>query len=344
MNFDMALDAYAAVIEIDENEPRAYLGRAGVYRALAAQTAENAETEEDLNSARNYADLAGEDTDHAEEIIQSDEYGQGEDSPVTPEDIEASRKENEDLLDIILRRIIQITEVDVDAVVQEVLSLPYIGNTSYGEYMTEASADLYDGEGYISAVLMDLDGDEQDEILVISLEGEDALGGGNNAMYLHVLEYSGEGWGQTAVRNIETDPQSILLSSYRMQPLNRDIFLRQEEDITVVYAETSASDYASYTGRAWSLFRYIYDGEGIDLAGIGDTAPGEAEVDGHFYLFDRETAMYVPDGDPDQAARIWDVFDKISAAGIPILKDGSLVAGVMRSDPSFIPMASFSRR
>ncbi|MGX8687600.1 MAG: hypothetical protein ACSW8K_07380, partial [bacterium] len=153
MNFDMALDAYAAAIEIDEREPRAYLGRAGVYRALAEQTADNAQSEEELDAARRYADQADEDTDKADEIIGSDDYAPEEENVITPEDIEESRRQNEEIRTEIIQRILEITDVDVDAVVQEVLGLPYIGNTSYGEYLTEDSRDLYDGAGYISAIL-----------------------------------------------------------------------------------------------------------------------------------------------------------------------------------------------
>ena len=344
MNFDMALDAYAAAIEIDEREPRAYLGRAGVYRALAEQTAENAQSEEELDAARRYADQADEDTDKADEIIGSDDYAPEEENVITPEDIEESRRQNEEIRTEIIQRILEITDVDVDAVVQEVLGLPYIGNTGYGEYITEDSWDLYDGAGYISAILRDLEGDGLEEILVVSLEGETTLGSGSNALYLHVLEYGEEGWKESSRRNMEEDPAGMVISSHRLQPLNKDIFLRQEGEITAVYAETEASDYYERSSRAWSLFRYVYDGSEIALTGIGDTAAGEAEVDGQFYLFDRERAQYDPDADQDQAAHAWDLFEKITAAGLPVLKDGAFASGIMRSDASFTPMATFSRK
>ena len=181
-------------------------------------------------------------------------------------------------------------------------------------------------------------------ILVVSLEGETTLGSGSNALYLHVLEYGEEGWKESSRRNMEEDPAGMVISSHRLQPLNKDIFLRQEGEITAVYAETEASDYYERSSRAWSLFRYVYDGSEIALTGIGDTAAGEAEVDGQFYLFDRERAQYDPDADQDQAAHAWDLFEKITAAGLPVLKDGAFASGIMRSDASFTPMATFSRK
>ena len=93
MNFDMALDAYAAAIEIDERDPRPYVGRSAVYRERAEQTIENARSEEDLTRAREDLDRAAEDLIKAEERMPAEENEEGmEDIRQGQEEIRRDRK------------------------------------------------------------------------------------------------------------------------------------------------------------------------------------------------------------------------------------------------------------
>ena len=330
MKYDMALDAYAAAIEIDENDYRAYLGRAEVYTVMADRTIEEALTEEDLDKAAENLDLAKKDLDRAEELLEERGQDPAEEAGDT---LAERRKELEDAGNRSGLKRFLITGESIDAVAAETLGLPYIGNTGYSERLAASGPDLYDGAGYISAVLADPDGDSLQEILVVSLEGEDTLGEGTNALYLHVLEYDGssDSWTGQAKRNLEEDPSLTRISTARTADLTRDIFLRQENGVSAIYIESVSYGYGEGEA-AWSLFRYIYNGSEIQLSPIGENAAADAEG-----LFLPSTALGRED--PLLAA-----LQRAEAAGLPVLDGDQPVPGIMYNDSDSTAFASFERR
>lgn len=338
MNFDMALDAYAAAIEIDERDPRGYLGRSDVYRERAEQTIADAETEDDLERAREDLDRAEEDLKKADELTPPSETEEGaEDIRQREEELRRIREEGD-------RRHLELSEIDIDQIVQEVLGLAYIGNTNYYEsFNWQESRDLYDGRGYLSAILRDLDGDAQQEILVVSLEGEDALGAGRNALYLHVLEYGEGAWTEAARRDLE-DADSQLLISNIMFDYDKCVFLREEDGAFAIYTEAYSTNSADNTG--WALHRYVYDGAEIARTPVGDEDPSETDLDTLYYFFYPPGSYYdnfMEDGDLPRVQRFWEVLRNLSAKGIPVLDGETFLPRGLYQDPSFVPLAAFVR-
>ena len=337
MNFDMALDAYAAAIEIDERDPRPYVGRSAVYRERAEQTIENAGSEEDLSRAREDLDRAAEDLRKAEELMPAEENEEG------MEDIRQGEEEIRRILESAGRRHLEISDIDIDQIAQEVLGLPYIGNTDYDETGGQGASDLYDGAGYISAILRDLDADTYPEILVISLEGEDTLGRGRNALYLHVLEYADAAWSEAARKDLE-DPDSSLLLSDALNSFDKGVFLREEEGAFAIYTEAYMPNWSAREG--WALHRYEYRDGTILRTPAGEEDPSETDLLVPWYFF-LEPGTYSEDlmeaGDPARTERFWQILRDLADRGFPLLEGDAFEPRGLYKDPSFLPLAAFVR-
>lgn len=327
MNFDMALDAYAAAIDIDDREPRAYLGRADVYSAIAVDTATKAQSEEDIREARKSTEKAKEDLKTAREIL-SEDLGQ-EETDSYLEDARDRLESAEDLIDI---RYVEVA--DLENVIADVLGLPYIGNTSYSEFLSAPYA-LRDESGYISAAAADLDGDAFPEVLVVSLEGEDSLGQGQNRLLLHVLEYEDQNWSEASRQDME-EYTSISVNDYAL-PLIRDVFLKEEDGSMSVFVE------ARYAGAAritWSLHRYAYNGTDIALLPVCEDVPADTELSAHGSLFFNNPAY----SGMEEYRQIRSVLENINKSGLPVLDQGEFSPRLILSDLEGIrPIASFYR-
>ena len=337
MNFDMALDAYAAAIEIDERDPRPYVGRSAVYRERAEQTIENARSEEDLTRAREDLARAAEDLIKAEERMPAEENEEG------MEDIRQGQEEIRRIQEIAGRRHLELSDIDIDQIAQEVLGLPYIGNTDYYETGGGGAGDLYDGRGYISAILRDLDADTYPEILVVSLEGEDTLGRGRNALYLHVLEYADEAWSEAARKDLE-DPDSSLLLSDALNSFDKGVFLREEEGAFAIYTEAYMPNWSGSEG--WALHRYEYRDGSIQRTSVGEEDPSETDLLAPYYFYQVPgfySEDYMEAGDPARAARFWQILRDLSGRGHPVLEGDTFLSRGLYQDPSFLPLAAFVR-
>ncbi|MGX8687601.1 MAG: zinc-ribbon domain-containing protein [bacterium] len=331
MNFDMALDAYAAAIEIDEREPRAYLGRADVYTVMARETARQAQSEDDIRKARDYKGNAEKDIEKVEELLDPE---MGEDE--TDSYLENARKNLDDAGDMIDLRYVEVA--DLQKVIESVLSLPYIGNTSYGESFSGGGAEpfaLREGSGYISAAVSDLDGDDFPEVLVISLEGEDSLGRGQNRLLLHVLEYEDETWREAARQDME-EYTSVSVNDYAI-PLIRDVFLRSQEDAVSIFVE---SRYIGEARITWSLHRYVYDGMAFVLQPVCESVPADTELSAHGNLFFNNPAY----SGVEEYQHIWSVLGDMEESGLPVMEGGQFTPRLILSDAEGITaLASFYR-
>ncbi len=331
MNFDMALDAYAAAIEIDEREPRAYLGRADVYTVMARETARQSQSEDDIRKARDYKGNAEKDIEKVEELLDPE---MGEDE--TDSYLENARKNLDDAENMIDLRYVEVA--DLQKVIESVLSLPYIGNTSYGESFSGGGAEpfaLREGSGYISAAVSDLDGDDFPEVLVISLEGEDSLGRGQNRLLLHVLEYESETWREAARQDME-EYTSVSVNDYAI-PLIRDVFLRSQEDAVSVFVE---SRYIGEARITWSLHRYVYDGQAFVLQPVCESVPADTELSAHGTLFFNNPAY----SGMEEYQHIWSVLGDMEESGLPVMEGGQFTPRLILSDAEGITaLASFYR-
>lgn len=317
MRYDLALDAYAAAIEIDENDPRPYLGQADVYMTRAENTFETARSEEDLERAR-------EDMERAREVVEKAREKAG--------DEENTGEEEEGRLGD-LTYIYQASRIEIEGVSEEILldalGLPYIGNTKYQGMVSESWMDLYDGAGYISAAAEDLDLDGRQEILVVSLEGEDTLGEQKNALYLHVLEFEDGSWQEAARHDLEEDPEFTRVNLWRMHDLTRNIFLRREGEGSAVYTE-SFGDNQTSGENYWSLFRYVYDGSFLTMTEMGD-------VEGR-------SAQTVMQSEGSVGADFRQTLQALADQGLPVWDGSSLLTGIMLRDQEALPLAAFVRK
>lgn len=347
MNFDMALDAYAKAIEIDERDPRPYLGRADAYMSRAAQKIEEAQEERDFDSAAQDLALAEKDIQKAETLIQADDYAPREENLVSQEEIDSYRESREQLKKE--EKTKRSSSSYAEKIAEEVLGLPYLGNTSYYEAISNSGIDqafgldLYDGRGYIAAGASDLDGDGEDEIFVVSLEGEDALGHGRNAILFHVLEKENDSWHEQVRLDPEQDSGYDILSS--TVHLEQDVFLRSEKDTTSVYMEIHGYPDWAEPFLDWSFCKYIYDGTSLSAAAIGGAGPYELYYSGYFY-FD----YYDPFDDPhsDDHAAFSEVYrsasQNLSEACLPVpdLKE-YYDSRILDNDNATRNLASFQR-
>ena len=341
MNFDMALDAYAAAIEIDEKEPRAYLGRADAYMGRAARKIEEAREEADFDSAREDLALAGQDIEKAEELISADDYAPDEEDLVTQEKIEEYKESRDRVQSEEEQK--RTGSTFAGKIAEEVLGLPYIGNTSYNEitsgYIDEPD-DLYDGRGYIAAEASDLDGDGEEEIFVVSLEGENTLGSGRNVLLFHVLEKENDSWHEQARLDSEQDSGHHLLYEI-ISNLEQDVFLRSEEDRTAVYTEICGYRGLGRETADWFFCKYTYDGTTLSASSIGSADP-------YKFYFLETPYNFRGDYHDEQGRQFYESFrsalDSLSEAGLPAPDvEGYFERRLLDSDESTRIMASFHR-
>ena len=189
--------------------------------------------------------------------------------------------------------------------------------------------DLYDGAGYISAAAEDLDLDGRQEILVVSLEGEDTLGEQKNALYLHVLEFEDGSWQEAARHDLEEDPEYTRVNLWRMHDLTRNIFLRREGEGSAVYTE-SFGDNQTSGENYWSLFRYVYDGSDLTMTEMGD-------VEGR-------SAQTVMQSEGSVGADFRQTLQALADQGLPVWDGRSLLTGTMLRDQEALPLAAFVRK
>ncbi len=337
----MALDAYAAAIEIDEKEPRAFLGRADAYMGRAARKIREAEEEADYASAEEDLTSAEKDIEKAEELIGSDEYAPSEEEMVSGDQIEEYRENIDRIREEEEQK--KSTDADLASIVERVLGLPYIGGISYDEYLGEGEPDLYDGAGYISALIKDLDGDDQPEILVVSLEGEDTLGPGKNALYIHVLENDGGIWKEQARQDTDAAAAAVSISGGLLR-LDRSVFLRSEEEGLAIYASSWGTADQGADMYAWALRRYLYDGEALRPTPMAGYDPSQTEIIAPYYFFDDPFMWDEPySGDQrEDMESFWRMLHAINDSGIPLLSRDSHLSDVMLDD-TCIRVTSFFR-
>lgn len=343
MNFDMALDAYAAAIEIDEREPRSYLGRANAYMSRASLKIEEAAEDDDFDSAVQDLAMAEKDIQKAEELISNEDYEPEEENIVSQDDIEEYRESINQIQE--KEEIKRSSNSYIGKIVEEVLGLSYIGNTSYSEALDSSlfEMDLYNGQGYIAASASDLDGDSQDEIFVVSLEGENTLGSGRNALLFHVLENKNDSWTEQARLDSEQSAGHFFLSEISSS-LEQDIFLRLEKNKTAVYTEVCGHEGLGMEVVDWFFCKYTYDGISLQASSIGTADPYEFYFSGPYYNF---TESYEDAYDDEGLAfrkRFHLAKQKLSEAGLPSPDiDGPFVRRLLETDESSRLVSSFYR-
>lgn len=343
MNFDMALDAYAAAIEIDERDPRPYLGRADVYMGRAAEKLETAQEDEAFDSAAQDLAMAEQDIQKAEELIGAEDYAPEEEELVTQDDINAYRESKDQLQKEEETK--RNSNSFAGKIVEEVLGLPYIGNTSYNEFIYSDLGDLdfYDGRGYISATSSDLDGDGEDEIFVVSLEGENTLGHGRNSLLFHVLEKQDNIWTEQARLDPEQDSGRFYLTE-NTSFLEEDIYLRPDENRTAVYTEICGHERLDMEISDWAFCKYIYDGSTLLASSIGSLTPYEFYFSGPYYDFTEPIEDAYDDEGRTFRERFRGVKQKLTESGLPSpVMNNSFAHKILDSDEHAHLTASFYR-